>query len=170
MGVLSNNDGCVVAHSNKLKALGVEMGTAMHLLPPLIRRQATLLSSNYALYGDMSSRVTEVLTEFSPDVEVYLIDEGYVSLQGVDPAALEARWQRLRQTIHQSTGIPVSVGFAPTLVLAKLANHAAKKHPGYREQGLCLLTVDSHATQALLKQLPVTELWALPEAPANDYA
>lgn len=161
VGVLSNNDGCIVARSNELKALGVEMGTAKHLLPPSIRRQVTLLSSNYALYGDMSRRVTDVLTEFSPDVEVYSIDESFVGFQGFDPASLEARGQRLRQTVKQWTGIPVSVGFAPTRVLAKVANHAAKKHPGYRDQGVCLLTADSPATQALLKQLPVTELWGI---------
>ncbi|MGP9631131.1 Y-family DNA polymerase [Halomonas sp. AOP42-C1-46] len=161
VGVLSNNDGCVVARSNELKALGVEMGTAKHLLAPFIRRQAILLSSNYALYGDMSRRVTEVLTEFSPDVEVYSIDESFVGFHGFDSASLEAYGQRLRETVRQWTGIPVSVGFAPTRVLAKLANHAAKKHPGYRDQGVCLLTADSPATQALLKQLPVTELWGI---------
>jgi len=91
VGVLSNNDGCVVARSNELKALGVEMGTAMHLLPPGIRRQALLLSSNYALYGDMSQRVTEVLGEFSPHVEVYSIDESFVGFQGFDPETQEAR-------------------------------------------------------------------------------
>ncbi|MDW0359840.1 Y-family DNA polymerase [Halomonas venusta] len=161
VGVLSNNDGCIVARSNELKAMGVEMGTAKHLLPPSIRRQVTLLSSNYALYGDMSRRVTDVLAEFSPDVEVYSIDESFVGFHGFDPATLEARGQRLRQTVQQWTGIPVSVGFAPTRVLAKVANHAAKKHPGYRDQGVCLLTADSPATQALLKHLPVTEIWGI---------
>ncbi|WP_417788419.1 Y-family DNA polymerase [Stutzerimonas xanthomarina] len=161
VGVLSNNDGCIVARSNELKALGVEMGTAKHLLPTSTRRQVTLLSSNYALYGDMSRRVTDVLAEFSPDVEVYSIDESFVGFQGFDPATLKARGQRLRQTVQQWTGIPVSVGFAPTRVLAKVANHAAKKHPGYRDQGVCLLTADSPATQALLKQLLVTELWGI---------
>ncbi|MFN2411309.1 MAG: Y-family DNA polymerase [Halomonas sp.] len=161
VGVLSNNDGCVVARSNELKALGVEMGTAKHLLPPFIRRQAVLLSSNYALYGDMSRRVTEVLTEFSPDVEVYSIDESFVGFHGFDLATLETRGERLRQTVRQWTGIPVSVGFAPTRVLAKLANHAAKKHPGYRDKGVCLLAANSTATQALLNQQPVTELWGI---------
>ncbi|CAM3986501.1 Y-family DNA polymerase [Vreelandella rituensis] len=161
VGVLSNNDGCIVARSNELKALGVEMGTAMHLLPPFIRRQAILLSSNYALYGDMSRRVTEALTEFSPDVEIYSIDESFVGFQGFDPTTLEAYGQHLRETVRQWTGIPVSVGFAPTRVLAKLANHAAKKHPGYRDKGVCKLETDSPATQILLKQLPVTGLWGI---------
>ncbi|TMU20390.1 Y-family DNA polymerase [Halomonas sp. ATBC28] len=161
VGVLSNNDGCVVARSNELKALGVEMGTAMHLLPPAIRRQAVLLSSNYALYGDMSQRVTEVLGEFSPHVEVYSIDESFVGFQGFDPDTLEARGQAMRDTVRQWTGIPVCVGFAPTRVLAKVANQAAKKHPAYNQNGVCKLTADSEATKALLKQLPVTELWGV---------
>ncbi|MDR5900258.1 Y-family DNA polymerase [Halomonas vilamensis] len=161
VGVLSNNDGCIVARSNELKALGVDMGTAMHLLPPAIRRQTVLLSSNYALYGDMSRRVTEVLSEFSPHVEVYSIDESFVGFQGFDPATLDARGQRLRQTVQQWTGIPVSVGFAPTRVLAKIANHMAKKHPAYQQAGVCQLTADSPTTHALLKQLPVTEVWGV---------
>ncbi|KPQ24657.1 DNA polymerase V [Halomonas sp. HL-93] len=161
VGVLSNNDGCVVARSNELKALGVEMGAAMHLLSPQIRRQAILLSSNYALYGDMSRRVTEVLGEFSPHVEVYSIDESFVGFQGFDSDKLEDYGQKLRETVKQWTGIPVSVGFAPSRVLAKVANHAAKKHPAYREQGVCKLMADSIETQALLKQLPVMELWGV---------
>ncbi|MGJ7462098.1 hypothetical protein ACR80S_13440 [Halomonas sp. MA07-2] len=159
VGVLSNNDGCVVARSNELKALGVEMGAALHLLPPHIRRQAVLLSSNYALYGDMSRRVTATLSEFSPHVEVYSIDESFVGFQGFDQATLEARGHALRQTVRQWTGIPVCVGFAPTRVLAKLANRAAKKIPSY--EGVCKLEADGSDTRSLLQQLPVTELWGV---------
>jgi DNA polymerase V len=159
VGVLSTNDGCVVARSNELKAMGVEMGAAMHLLPPEIRRQAVLLSSNYALYGDMGKRVTRTLGEFSPHVEVYSIDESFVGFQGFEPATLENRGQRLRQIVRQWTGIPVSVGFAPTRVLAKVANRAAKKIPAY--EGVCLLEANGPATRSLLGQLPVTELWGI---------
>ncbi|MCW4153666.1 Y-family DNA polymerase [Halomonas sp. 18H] len=159
VGVLSNNDGCVVARSNELKALGVEMGAAMHLLSPAIRRQATLLSSNYALYGDMSKRVTQALSEFSLPVDIYSIDESFVGFQGFDPASLEARGHRMRATVRQWTGIPVSVGFAPTRVLAKIANHVAKKDPACR--GVCKLEANSLATQVLLQQLPVTEVWGV---------
>jgi DNA polymerase V len=161
VGVLSNNDGCVVARSNELKALGVEMGAAMHLLTPDVRRQAVLLSSNYALYGDMSQRVTEVLGKFSPHVEVYSIDECFVGFQGFEIDTLEQRGQALRDTVKQWTGIPVSVGFAQTRVLAKVANHAAKKHPAYKDQGVCKLLAESPSTKALLKQLPVTDLWGV---------
>jgi DNA polymerase V len=159
VGVLSNNDGCIVARSNELKALGVKMGSPMHLLPPQIRRQTVLLSSNYALYGDMSRRINEVLAEFSPHVEVYSVDESFVGFQGFEPGTLEERGQQIRQTVRQWTGIPVSVGFAPTRVLAKVANHAAKKNDVFR--GVCLLEADSPVTIALLKQLPVTELWGI---------
>ncbi|MGA4495369.1 Y-family DNA polymerase [Vreelandella venusta] len=159
VGVLSNNDGCVVARSNELKALGVKMGTPMHLLPPHVRRQTVLLSSNYALYGDMSRRITEVLAEFSPHVEVYSIDECFVGFQGFEPDTLEERGQRLRKTVLQWTGVPVSVGFAPTRVLAKIANHAAKKNAAFK--GVCKLEANSPMTKAILTQLPVTELWGI---------
>ncbi|SDJ11557.1 Y-family DNA polymerase [Billgrantia gudaonensis] len=159
VGVLSNNDGCVVARSTELKALGVAMGAPLHLLPPAIRRRAALLSSNYALYGDMSRRVNAVLGEFSSDVEVYSIDESFVGLDGFDPGSLEAHCQRLRETVRRDTGIPVGVGVAPTRVLAKLANRAAKAMPAY--EGVCRLEADAPATRALLMQLPVTELWGV---------
>jgi len=91
-----------------------------------------VLSSNYALYGDMSRRVTETLGEFSPHVDIYSIDESFVGFQGFDPATLEERGHRLRQNVGQWTGIPLPVGFAPTRVLAKVANRAAKEDPRLR--------------------------------------
>lgn len=161
VGVLSNNDGCIVARSNELKALGVEMGTAQHLLSPALRRQVILLSSNYALYGDMSRRVTQVLARFSPHIEVYSIDESFVGFQGFARNTLAQRGQQLRATVKQWTGIPVSVGFAPTRVLAKIANHMAKKHPHFKAAGVCLLEADSLMTQKVLEQWPVAELWGI---------
>lgn len=161
VGVLSNNDGCIVARSNELKALGVEMGTAQHLLSPALRRQVILLSSNYALYGDMSRRVTQVLARFSPHIEVYSIDESFVGFQGFARNTLAQRGQQLRATVKQWTGIPVSVGFAPTRVLAKIANHMAKKHPHFKATGVCLLEADSLMTQKVLEQWPVAELWGI---------
>ena len=168
VGVLSNNDGCVVARSNELKALGVAMGAPLHLLPPAIRRQAVLLSSNYALYGDMSRRVNLVLAEFSPDVEAYSIDESFVGFAGFASNRLEVHAQRLRETVRRDTGIPVCVGLAPTRVLAKVANRAAKKMSAY--EGVCLLQGEEPATRALLETLPVTELWGVARRTAERLA
>ncbi|GHE20832.1 Y-family DNA polymerase [Halomonas urumqiensis] len=159
VGVLSNNDGCVVARSQELKALGVAMGAPLHLLPPGIRRQAVLLSSNYALYGDMSRRVNLVLAEFSPDVEFYSIDESFVGLEGFPEHELEAHCRRLRETVRRWTGIPVGVGVAPTRVLAKVANHLAKREPAF--EGVCLLDADGPVTRRVLERWPVTELWGV---------
>ena len=158
VGVLSNNDGCVVARSNELKALGVAMGAPMHLLPPAIRRQAVLLSSNYALYGDMSRRVNLILDEFSPDVEAYSIDESFVGFSGFAPAGLEAHAQRLRETVRRDTGIPVCVGLAPTRVLAKVANRAAKR--AKRADGVIDLTAPANQ-QALLRRTDVLDVWGI---------
>ncbi|MGQ4878701.1 Y-family DNA polymerase [Billgrantia sp. LNSP4103-1] len=157
VGVLSNNDGCVVARSRELKTLGVAMGAPLHQLPPAIRRQAVLLSSNYALYGDVSRRVNQVLAEFSPVVELYSIDESFVHFTGFEPEALEAHCHRLRQTVRRWTGIPAGVGVAPTRVLAKLANRLTKQEPAY--EGVCRLDADSAVTRRVLEQLPVTDLW-----------
>ncbi|RAR64284.1 DNA polymerase V [Onishia taeanensis] len=160
VGVLSNNDSCIVARSSELKSQGVEMGAAMHLLPPHVRHQAVLLSSNYALYGDMSRRVTQILGEFSPHIEVYSIDESFVGFQGFDPSTLEEHSHQLRRTVLKWTGIPVSVGIAQTRVLAKVANRAAKMNPAY--EGVCMLDADNgHTTRSLLQNLPVTELWGV---------
>lgn len=159
VGVLSNNDGCVVARSRELKALGVAMGMPLHQLPPAIRRQAVLLSSNYALYGDVSRRVNQVLAEFSPAVELYSIDESFVHFSGFDTGALESHCHRLRETVRRWTGIPTGVGVAPSRVLAKVANRLAKREPAY--EGVCLLDADSAATRRVLEQLPVTDIWGV---------
>ncbi|MBE0488935.1 MAG: Y-family DNA polymerase [Halomonas sp.] len=168
VGVLSNNDGCVVARSQELKALGVAMGAPLHLLPPAVRRQAVLLSSNYALYGDMSRRVNQVLAEFSPDVEPYSIDESFVGFDGFPDKALEAHCRTLRETVGRWTGIPVGVGLAPTRVLAKLANRLAKREPVF--EGVCRLDADSEATRRTLDACPVEDLWGVARRSAERLA
>ncbi len=133
VGVLSNNDGCVIARSNELKALGVEMGTPAFELKALLQQgRIRLLSSNYELYGDMSARVQSVLEEFSAGVEPYSIDEMFVRFDGFGHDQLLSHCRDLHCKVRQFTGIPVSVGVAPTRTLAKLANRAAKKVPAYR--------------------------------------
>ncbi len=168
VGVLSNNDGCVVARSQELKALGVAMGAPLHLLPPDVRRQAVLLSSNYALYGDMSRRVNQVLAEFSPDVEPYSIDESFVGFDGFPEEGLEAHCRALRETVGRWTGIPVGVGLAPTRVLAKLANRLAKREPAF--EGVCRLDADDEATRRTLAACPVEDLWGVARRSAERLA
>lgn len=129
--VLSNNDGCVVARSNEAKALGIGMGVQEFQIRPLLRaHRVHVFSSNYTLYGDMSQRVMETLEQFSPDVEVYSIDEAFLSLVGFEHRDFTEHGRLIRRTVLQWTGIPVSVGIAETKTLAKIANRIAKRTPG----------------------------------------
>ena len=126
--VLSSNDGCVIARSEEAKALGIVMGAPAFKNKEIFRRHAVeVMSSNYALYGDMSARVMSVLRSHAPGIEVYSIDEAFLAL---DDGQGESFTRELRAQVRQSTGIPVSVGIASTKVLAKLANRVAKKTPG----------------------------------------
>ncbi|NWO55011.1 Y-family DNA polymerase [Chromohalobacter israelensis] len=158
VGILSNNDGCVIARSNEIKQL-VAMGMPLYQIPPDIRRRVTLLSSNYALYGDMSRRVTQTLREFSPEIEVYSIDESFVSLEGFPRDGIEAHCQRLRKTVRRNTGIPVSVGVSTSRTLTKIANHRAKEIEAY--DGVCIIEPDHPATRHVLDKLPLTEIWGV---------
>ncbi|MGC9362831.1 MAG: DUF4113 domain-containing protein, partial [Candidatus Syntrophosphaera sp.] len=137
VGVLSNNDGCIVSRSNEIKALKIPMGAPGFKYEALIRKHGgTLLSSNYALYGDMSARVMDVLGRFTPELEIYSIDEAFLGLNGFRIRDLEEYGRQIRKVVKQWTGIPVSVGISRTKTLAKIANHYAKRYSGYRG---CLL-------------------------------
>ena len=114
--VLSNNDGCVIARSNEAKALGIEMGEPWFICKKRVDTQGVVVrSSNYTLYGDMSARVMKVLGGFSPELEIYSIDEAFLSLGGFE-SRLERHARELRSTVIQWTGIPVSVGIGPTKI------------------------------------------------------
>lgn len=129
--VLSNNDGCVIARSNEAKALGIAMGEPFFKCRPIVKKHSVqVFSSNFALYGDMSRRVMTVLEQFSPMIENYSIDEAFLRLDGVTKVSQEYA-QGIRATVHQWTGIPVSIGIAPTKTLAKAANRIAKKNPEF---------------------------------------
>ncbi|MBF0153940.1 MAG: Y-family DNA polymerase [Magnetococcales bacterium] len=156
--VLSNNDGCVVARSPEVKALGVLMGTPWFKLRELAQRHGvTALSSNYALYADMSHRVMTILGDFSPRQEVYSIDECFLDLSGM-PETAEHLGHKIRARIQQWLGLPVCVGIAPTKTLAKLANHVAKKRPAYH--GVCHWIPGAETTR-LLEEIPVREVWGV---------
>ncbi|RUR43387.1 Y-family DNA polymerase [Vreelandella populi] len=159
VGVMSNNDGCVVARSAEIKSLGVAMGMPAHQIDPHIRRQCILLSSNYALYGDMSRRVTDVLSQHTPHVDVYSIDESFLSFEGFEPETLTDRCQVMRRQVKRDTGIPVSVGLSTSKTLAKLANHRAKKESIF--DGVAIMDPGSEDTRGYLQQLPVNEIWGV---------
>lgn len=163
MVVLSNNDGCAVARSAEAKALGVKMGEPWHKLKDLAREHGILAySSNYTLYGDMSQRAVEVLSAFSPHIEVYSIDESFLQIETVlnqYPSAT-AMGQFIRARMKRWLGLPVCVGIGPTKTLAKLANHMAKKMP--RFEGVC----DLHALPRperieIMSQIDVGEVWGV---------
>jgi len=166
--VLSNNDGCAVARSDEAKALGIWMGAPFFQIRDLVRRhRVRVFSSNYALYGDMSRRVNETLARFSPEIEVYSIDESFLSLAGLADSTRPEWSQDLRATVRRWTGIPVSVGIGPTKTLAKLANACAKKMPGF--QGVCDLT-DRAEREAILPRVPVAKVWGIGPAGAAKLA
>src|ERR1044071_8285323 len=128
--VLSNNDGCVIARSEEAKALGIPMGLpAFQLADLLSEHPIEVYSSNYTLYGDISARVMTTLAQWTPDVEVYSIDEAFLTCSPLPYDALTAYGHTIRRTILQWTGIPVSIGIGTTKTLAKLANRLAKRPP-----------------------------------------
>ena len=161
--VLSNNDGCAVARSPEAKALGIGMGTPWFQLQPLVERHGLIgLSSNYTLYGDMSARVMQVLRTFTPDVEVYSIDESFLRLERMRQLwpCLSIMGQAIRKQVHQWTGIPVCVGIGPTKTLAKLANHIAKKHPQFGGV-FDMTTCAERDLVPLLSAIDVGEVWGV---------
>ena len=158
--VVLSNDGCVVARSAKVKALGIPMGEPWFKLTGLARKHGIIaLSSNYALYADMSNRIMSVMADFSPRQEVYSIDECFLDLEGM-PGDLTHTGQTIRQRIKQWVGVPVCVGIAATKTLAKLANHVAKKYAQYK--GVCNFTSMTPAQiDTLLTRIEVGEVWGI---------
>ena len=160
MVVLSNNDGCVVARSQEVKNLGLKMGVPLFKIRQLVAQHSIeVYSSNYVLYGDMSARVMATLSHFSPDVEIYSIDEAFVDLSWLDYQELSAYAARIKNTVAQWTGIPVSIGIAPTKTLAKIANRFAKKYAQY--QGVFLWPTEVTPQERLLNEIAVEEIWGI---------
>lgn len=157
--VLSNNDGCVIARSNEAKALGIPMGAPAYQYQPVFERhQITVFSANFPLYGDMSHRVMSILSQYSPEQEIYSIDECFLNLAGIREE-LHAYGLKMRNHVLKWTGIPVSVGIAPTKALAKLANRIAKKFPE-RTQGAYVIDTEEKRIKAL-KWLTVEDVWGI---------
>ena len=157
--VLSNNDGCVIARSSEAKALGIPMGEPAYKLKALIEaNQVVVFSSNYVLYGDMSHRVMTTVAQFAPDMEIYSIDEAFLLFDGFENINLKEYGEKIVRTTTRNTGIPVSLGIAPTKTLAKLANKFAKKYKDYR--GVCVIDTDEKREKAL-KLTAIGDVWGI---------
>lgn len=156
--VLSNNDGCIIARSNEAKALGISMGCPLFKVADKIKRhRIAVLSSNYALYGDMSQRVMGLLSEAWPQTHVYSIDEAFLQLNGL-PSTQCVKWcQQLRGDVERATGIPLSLGLAPSKVLAKLANRTAKQ---LQRSGLFYWHKPT-VCRRILQQTAIAEVWGI---------
>ncbi len=157
--VLSNNDGCVIARSNEAKALGIPMGAPVFKYKRLIEAEKVhIFSSNFALYGDMSQRVMSIISEYARDIEVYSIDEAFLELEEGDEDKMEELAGEIRNLVKKCTGIPVSIGIAPTKTLAKIATHMAKKDP-VRES--CCVLSRKETIERSLKSFPIEEIWGI---------
>ena len=158
--VLSNNDGCVIARSNEAKTLGIEMGAPFYKVKAFLERnKVAVFSSNYTLYGDMSRRVMMLLAGFTPALTQYSIDEAFIDLSGFgEGEALRSYGRQIVSTIGRGTGIPVTLGIAPTKTLAKVAAKYGKRYKGYGE--VCLIDTEEKRIKAL-KGLPVADVWGI---------
>jgi len=157
--VLSNNDGCVIARSNEAKAIGIKMAQPAYQIKEIVEKHnVAVFSSNYTLYGDMSHRVMNTLSTFTPDIEIYSIDEAFLGFHGFNHFDLLEYAKKIRKTTTQNTGIPISIGIANTKTLAKVANHFAKKQP--QPGGVFFIKKEDERINAL-KNFEVGEVWGI---------
>lgn len=158
--VLSNNDGCVIARSNEAKALGVPMGAlAFEFEAFFVHHKIQVFSANFPLYGDMSNRVMTLLSQFTSELEIYSIDEAFLNLNGFTYYDLTEYGIQIQKMVKKGTGIPVSVGIAPTKALAKVANRIAKKYPKETNNSY-LIDTDEKRIKAL-KWLKIEDVWGI---------
>ena len=155
--VLSNNDGCIVARSNEAKAVGIKMGIPYFQAKEMIElNRVNVFSSNYTLYGDISARVMSTIASFSPDIEVYSIDEAFLDLETIRIPDFKEFGLEIRRKVLRDVGMPVSVGIASTKTLAKLANHTAKKS----KSGCCIIK-DTKEAEAILESSELSDIWGI---------
>jgi DNA polymerase V len=158
--VLSNNDGCVIARSSEAKALGIPMGAPAFQYQKLFdQHSVSVFSANFTLYGDMSRRVMDILESYATGLEIYSIDEAFLKMDGLKVGDLLRYGNEMRGKVFQWTGIPISVGFAPTKALAKVANRIAKKYPEHTGN---VYAMDSEEKRVkALKWLDVADVWGI---------
>ena len=158
--VLSNNDGCVISCSSEAKALGIPTGGPAYQLEPLFKQHGVaVFSSNYTLYGDMSSRVMQTLARFTPKMEIYSIDEAFLRLEGI-ARDLTEYGREIKNTVEQWTKIPVTIGIGTTKTLSKVAHEHAKREPKY--EGVCDLSGSTEAEiDRVLETIPAEKVWGV---------
>ena len=160
IAILSNNDGCVIARSDEAKNLGLPMGVPAFKYKLFFKENSIeVFSSNYPLYGDMSSRVMSILRQFSPDVEVYSIDEAFLTLNTIENDNLNKLGHEMRNRILQWTGLPTCVGIAPTKALSKVANKIARKFP--KETGGSFVIDSDEKRIKALKWTKIKDVWGI---------
>ncbi|HLW29716.1 MAG TPA: Y-family DNA polymerase [Brumimicrobium sp.] len=158
--ILSNNDGCVIARSNEAKALGIPMGAPAFKYKSIFEKNNVFVySSNFALYGDMSARVMNMLSTFTPEIEIYSIDEAFLKFKGFELFDLNELGLKMQRTVTKGTGIPISIGFAPTKALTKVATRIAKKFP---EKTKSVYTIDTEEKRIkALKWTKIEDVWGI---------
>lgn len=157
--VLSNNDGCAVARSNEAKTLGIAMGAPYFKIRDIVEQHnVAVFSGNHSLYGDISRRVRMTLAEFAPHVEVYSIDEAFLDLRGMEERDFDSLAKEISARCKKNTGIPVSVGIAPTRTLAKIASKLCKQYPKLR--GGCYMH-RKEDIEKVLRKFPINEVWGV---------
>ena len=158
--VLSNNDGCAISRSNEAKALGIPMGAPAFKYENIFKENdVEVFSSNFPLYGDMSSRVMSILSKFTPNIEMYSIDEAFLKFEGFENYDLESYCQKIKDIVLKWTGIPISIGIAPTKALAKVSNRIAKKFPN-QTKGVYSINSKEKRIKAL-KWLNIGDVWGI---------
>lgn len=160
VAILSNNDGCVISRSDEAKAVGIAMGAPEFQIKDLVReKNVKIFSSNYALYGDFSNRVMKILEQFTPNLEVYSIDEAFLNFDGLDIPDYHYYGLQMKMRIQKWVGIPVCVGFAPTKALSKVANRIAKKFQ-QRTKGIYVIDSEEKRIKAL-KWTKIEDVWGI---------
>lgn len=158
--ILSNNDGCIIARSDEAKKLGIPMGAPIFKYRTLIANyNVKVFSSNYSLYGDMSSRVMSILKQFTPDIQVYSIDESFLKLEGFEGYNLTDYGMLMKNRILKWTGIPTCAGIAPTKALSKVANKIARKYPD-QTNGVYVIDTEVKRINAL-KWTKIKDIWGI---------
>lgn len=160
IAVLSNNDGCIISRSDEAKALGIPMGAPEFKVRQLLKeKNVTVFSSNYPLYGDLSNRVMQILNQFTPNIEIYSIDEAFLNFDGIEIIDYQQYGIEMKMRIQKWLGIPISIGFAPTKALSKVANKIARKFPKETKSSYVIDT-DEKRIKAL-KWTKIEDVWGI---------